>query len=107
MHLAYKWHHMMLAETENFYVFDDDKLVMVFVKDSTVNKVSHILFVAFCEVHKSFRISFRRFSQAFSFWVFADALEDRADSVSEFVESNLGFLRRLIESFSSSESCQR
>lgn len=75
----------MLAETEDFDVLYDDEFVVIFVKDSAINNVPQILFVAFGEVHHSLCITLRRAVKALSFWVFSDAFEQCTDCSGELL----------------------
>ena len=66
---------MMLTKREDLYIFDNDKLIVVFVKDGTVDKVTYILLVAFGEIHQCFRIARGCLFQTFSFGVLSNTLK--------------------------------
>jgi uncharacterized protein (DUF1684 family) len=73
----------MLAETEDLDILYDDKLIVVFVKDGTINNVSQVLLVAFGKVHHGFRITLGRAMKTLSFRVFSDTLEQGTDCSGE------------------------
>lgn len=85
MHFADKWNHVVFAEGENFNIFDDDQLIVVFVENCAINEVSHVLFITFGEKHKGFGITFGGMEEAFSGRIFANTLENRADSSRKLV----------------------
>jgi hypothetical protein len=99
MHLTNEGDHMMFAETEDLDIFDNDKLVVIFVEDSAIDEISHVLFVAFCEVHESFRVSLGGLAKSFSLGIFADTFEDGSDGTSQFIQSCLSLLGGLVEAF--------
>ena len=49
VHLSHKRHHVMFAQREDFNVLYNYQLVMIFMEDGTVDKISHVLFIAFGE----------------------------------------------------------
>ena len=106
MHLANEGDHVVFTEAEDLDIFDNHQFVVVLVKDSTIDQIPHILFVAFREVHESFRVPFRRSAQTFSLRVLADTFEDGSNSARELVETSLGFFGCLIKSFAGSKCCK-
>lgn len=62
---------MMLAQREDLDIFDNDKLIMIFVKDSSIDQITDILLIAFSKVEHGFCIALRRPSQTLSVWIFS------------------------------------
>jgi hypothetical protein len=96
----------MLTKREDFYILDNHKLIVIFVKDCTIDKVSYVLLVAFCEIHQCFCISFRCLSQTFSFWVLSNALKYSLNCSCQLLESFFGLLRRRFKTFPRSDACK-
>lgn len=66
----------MLAQRENLNIFDNDKLIVIFVKDSSINQITDVLFIAFGKVKHGFCIALGRPSQTFSVWIFSYTFQD-------------------------------
>lgn len=84
----------MLTQREDFNVFDNDKFIVVFVENSTIDKVPDIFLIAFGEIHHGIGIPFRCPSQSFSFWVFPNALKNSSDSLRKLLNSLFCLFRR-------------
>lgn len=65
---------------------------MVFMEDSTIDKIPHVLLIALGKVEHGFRIPIRRFPEAFSLWVFPEAFENCPDSSGQLLDALLVFL---------------
>jgi hypothetical protein len=88
----------MLAETEDLDILYNDKLIVVFVKDGTINNVSQILLIAFGKVHHGFRITFGRAMKTLSLRILSDTLEQGADCAGELFLAGCGLFGGRIES---------
>lgn len=67
---------MMLAQREDLDIFDNDKLIMIFVEDSSIDQITDILLIAFSKVEHGFCIALRRPSQTLSVWIFSYTFQD-------------------------------
>ena len=76
---------MMLAQRENLDIFDDDKLIMIFMKDSSIDQVTDVLLIAFSKVKHGFCIALRRSPQTLSVWIFPYTFEDGGYSSFQFL----------------------
>ena len=66
----------MLAQREDFNILNNDKLIMIFVEDGSINQITDVLFVAFGKVKHGFCIALRRPSQTLSVWIFSYTFQD-------------------------------
>lgn len=83
-YLSSEWDEVMLAQRVNLDVLYNDQLVVVLMKDGTVDDFAQILLVALCEEEKRLGITIWRVSEAFSIRIFAYALENSPDCAGEF-----------------------
>jgi hypothetical protein len=98
---------MMLAQTEDLDILYDDKLIVVFVKDGTINNVSQILLVTFGKVHHGFRITFGRAMETFSFRIFSNTLEQGTDCSGELFLAGCGLFGGRLESLACASAYRR
>jgi len=70
VHLAHERYEVVFAEGEDFDVANDNELVVVFVKDGTVDQVTDVFFIAFGEVHESFGVAKGCFGQTLTVGIF-------------------------------------
>lgn len=105
MYLACEGDQMVLAETEDLNVLDDDQLVVIFVKDGAVNDVSQVLLVTLCEVHHGFCIAFRSAMETFSFGILADAFKECTDGARQLFLASGRLFGRGFESFARASTC--
>lgn len=70
---------MMFAQGEDLDIFDNDQLIVIFVKHGPIHQITDVLLVALGEEEHGFGISFWRTSKSFPIWIFAYTLEDRLD----------------------------
>ena len=61
----------MLTEREDLNVLHYDKLIMVFMEYSSIDNISEVLFVTFCEEHHSLRIAIWCLMEPFPFRILA------------------------------------
>ena len=66
----------MLAQRKDLNVSDNDKLIMVFVKDSSIDQITDVLLISFCKVKQSFCVALGRTSQTLSVWIFSYTFQD-------------------------------
>lgn len=93
---------MVLAEREYFNVLHDDKLVMVLVENSPINKVTDILLVTFGEVEHSLGISLGCLPQSLSFGILTNALQDSSDGSGQLLNTIIKLFRRRLQARSRS-----
>lgn len=65
---------------------------MVFMEDSAIDEIPHVLLITLGKVEHGFRIPVRRFPEAFPLWVFPEAFEDRPYSSGQLLDPLLVFL---------------
>ena len=65
---------------------------MIFVKYSTIDQIPHVLLVAFREEQHSLCVALRCTSEAFSFWILANAFQYSLYSPFELLQTLFGFL---------------
>ena len=77
---------------------------MVFVEEGAIDKIPYILFIAFREEHKGFRVPFWCAQQALTFGILADAFEYYLDSSCDFIQPFLSLLRSGLAPFTRSDT---
>lgn len=102
-YLSGEWNHVMLTQREDFDVLHNDQLIVVFVENSPIDQVSHVLFIALCEKEHSSGVSFRGGSETLSLWILANAFENGPHSSCQFLYSLFRLLRRRLKP----RSCSR
>ena len=95
----------MFTKTEDFNVFDDDKLIVPFVENRIVHNVPHVLLVAFCKEEHGLCVPIWSTEQAFAIRVFSQAFKDGSDSTSELLLSSESLLGTFFETFTGSSAC--
>jgi hypothetical protein len=83
VHFAEEGQQVVLTEAEHFYVFDDDHLVVFFVKERAFEQGFGILLVAFGEELHRFVDALGRGGEAFAVGIFAEADQHFMDQVFE------------------------
>lgn len=78
---------MVLAETLNLNVLDNDHFVMALVEEGPVDEVVNVYLVALCEEEQSLCVARGGVDEALAVRVLADALEQGADGAAHAVEA--------------------
>lgn len=73
---------MMFAQGENLDIFDNDQLIVIFMKHCPIHQIADVLLVALGEKEHGFGISFWRTPKSFTLRIFAYTFEDRLDCAS-------------------------
>lgn len=85
VHLSSEGYHMMLAQREDLDIFNNDKLIVIFMKDSSVDQITDVFLIAFSKVKHGFCIALRRPSQALSVWIFSYTFQNGGYSSFQFL----------------------
>ena len=83
----------MLAQRKNLNIFYNDELIMIFVKDSSIDQITDVLLIAFRKVEHGFCIALRRPSQTLSVWVLSYTFKDGRYSCFQLLQPFLRLLR--------------
>lgn len=75
-YLSRERYHVMLAQREDLNILNNDKLIVIFVEDSSINQITDVLFIAFSKVKHGFCIALRRPSKTLSVWIFPYTFQD-------------------------------
>lgn len=88
---------MVFAQREDIDILYNDQLIVVLMKNSSIDQISHVLFIAFCEVEHGLCISLGSFPETLSFWILPDTFENGLHSSGEFLNSLLSLFRRRLQ----------
>lgn len=91
-YLSSEWNHMMLTQGEHLDILYNNQFIVVFVENSPIYQVSHVLFIALSEKEHSFGVPLRGLSEALSLWILANAFENGPHSPCKFLYSLLSLL---------------
>lgn len=94
----------MLAQTKDLNVLDNDELIVIFVEDGAIYNVSQILLVSLGEEHHGFCVAFWSTVQSLPVRIFANTLEDGANSPGQLLLPFNSLLGCRLESLASASA---
>lgn len=80
----------MLAKRENLDILNDDQLIMILMKHSSIDKIPHVLFIPLGEIQHRLCIPLRRLTQTLPLGVLTDAFKDSPHRVGQFLDPIVG-----------------